>query len=207
GMLAEVAAFESDRASEQWKETHQHRRGAGLPVQGTKRWGYVRLGRVAVTGEKSLYRNDPHDPDGERYEPDPELAPVYRSLYERYLSGTGITKLATWMNQQGYKTVRGSAWSYQTLLKMLDSGFAAGLLRQHNPECRCKQRGRCQDVTYIPGAQQAIIDEDTWERYRKRRALLRTLPPRSHSPSYPLSGLLRHGQPCGYALTAIGAKG
>ncbi|MFD0855529.1 recombinase family protein, partial [Actinomadura adrarensis] len=26
GMLAEVAAFESDRASEQWKETHQHRR-------------------------------------------------------------------------------------------------------------------------------------------------------------------------------------
>src|SRR5690606_40458984 len=40
GMLLEIAAFESDRAGEQWKETHELRRNLGLPATGGKRFGY-----------------------------------------------------------------------------------------------------------------------------------------------------------------------
>lgn len=203
GMLAEVAAFESDRASEQWKEAHAYRITAGLPPTGGPRWGYIRRGRVAVVGEKRLYRNDPDDPDGERYEPHPDLRNVLVSMYVRYVAGEGSSVLAAWLNAHGYRTVRGGEWSKQTLLKVLDSGFAAGLLRVHNADCGCKQPGRCANVSYPKGAQEAIIDPELWEAYRARRNQLRTLPPRSRVPIYPLSGLLRCGA-CGRGMTAMG---
>lgn len=193
GMLAEVAAFESDRASEQWKEAHAFRIAAGLPPTGGRRWGYIRRGRAPIPGEHGLYRTDPDDPDGERYEPDPDLRDTLISLYERYAAGEGSSVLAAWLNAHGHRTVRGGEWSKQTALKVLDSGFAAGLLRIHNADCRCKQPGRCPNVTYAKGAHQAVITPELWDAYRARRKQLRTLPPRTRVPIYPLSGLMRCG--------------
>lgn len=205
GMLAEVAAFESDRASEQWKETLAYRRRNGLPAHGGPRWGYVRRGRVLVPGETNLYRSDPDDPLGERYEPDPDLRELYVSLYQRYVAGEGSSVLTAWLNKHGFRTTRGTEWSMATLLSVLDSGFAAGLLRLHNPECRCQVPSRCQDVTYVEGAQRAIIDGELWEAYRARRAELRTMPPRSQVPIYALSGIMRCGG-CGRGMTAMSGR-
>lgn len=203
GMLAEVAAFESDRASEQWIETLEWRQAHGLPKTGGPRWGYIRKGRLLIPGEASSYRADPDDPLGERYEPDPDLIEVYRSLYTRYVTGESSgPRLVAWLNHHGFTTVRGTVWSVQTLYAVLDSGFAAGLLREHTKGCDCKHPPRCRNVTYHQGAHKPIIDGELWQQYRKIRGERSWQAPRARTPRYPLSGLLHCGG-CGWRMTTI----
>ncbi|MEW9550652.1 recombinase family protein [Nonomuraea sp. NPDC050783] len=69
GMLFELAAFESDRAGEQWGEAFQNRLARGLPPLGAAQFGYIRRGR----SRHPLYhdRTLAAPEDGpERYEPD-----------------------------------------------------------------------------------------------------------------------------------------
>jgi DNA invertase Pin-like site-specific DNA recombinase len=196
GMLAEVAAFESDRASEQWKEALQHRRDVdGLPPQGTPRFGYDRKGRIPVPGKPNHFIRDASDPKGERYEPNPTTGPVLASLYTRFVDGYSGHYLVQWLNRKGFRTVRGNTWTQQSLYLYLDSGFGAGLLRSHRRDCRCKQPGRCENAVYHKGAHEPVIDQETWERYLARRKKQRKLPPRAQSAVYPTSGLMR----CGHA--------
>lgn len=109
GVLAEVAAFEADVKSEQWRETHADRIRRGLPAHGGPRWGYV---YDRATG----------------YRPDEKLGPVLADLYRRYTAGESAGNLCRWLNQYGLRTTRGNRWEPRVLLGWLDRGFGAGLL-------------------------------------------------------------------------------
>src|SRR6185437_8859213 len=67
GMLAELAAFESDRIGDVWKDVHRRRTSAGLPANGRPRFGYQVI-------------------DGQ-FTPDPETGPLLAELYRRFISG------------------------------------------------------------------------------------------------------------------------
>ena len=108
GMLAELAAFESDRIGEGWKETHRQRFDAGLPSNGRVPWGWIN-GHRQVT-------------------PDPGRAPVVAELYRRYLAGAGFHTLARWLDENGHETARGARWHANTVRAMLDSPVHAGLV-------------------------------------------------------------------------------
>jgi DNA invertase Pin-like site-specific DNA recombinase len=196
GMLAEVAAFESDRASEQWIEALQHRREVEkLPAQGTPRFGYVRKGRIPIPGKPNHFIADATDPQGERYEPDEVLARVLAGLYKGYISGIAAGALVALLNRGGIKTVRGNSWTRQSLFNYLDSGFGAGFLHVHRRTCRCKptQRSRCPNYDFLPGAHQPVITQETWKEYLRKRKARRQMPPRTNTPVYPLAGLMRCG--------------
>ncbi|MFE5674500.1 recombinase family protein [Streptomyces erythrochromogenes] len=186
GMILEFSAFESDRAGEQWRETHDHRRyKLRLPAQGRKRWGYVWHRRYDQT-TGTLQQ--------ERYDPDPELGPVVAELYRTYVEGNGFTKLCGMLNEGGHRTTQGALWSTETLTRYMDSGFAAGLLTVHNPECRCRKTdGTCKNHVFIQGAQEELIEATLWEHYLKRRAEVRATAPRSRVGIYELTSLGKCG--------------
>lgn len=111
GILAELAAWEADVRSEQWKETHSHRVAQGLPHTATGRFGYV------------------YDRQARCYSPDPVTGPALAGLYRRYAAGSGSGRLIEWLNAQGITTRRGNPFrSENRLLSLLDSGFGAGLI-------------------------------------------------------------------------------
>jgi hypothetical protein len=176
-----------------------------LPAAGTPRFGYVRKGRVPDPVKPNHYRKDIADPLGERYEPDPRTGPVLAEMYRRYVSGQGSYTIIRWLNGNGITGTKGNSWSDVTLFNVLDSGFGAGLLRQHDPACRCKRKiNRCRRVIYVPGAHPAVISEKTWHAYQRRRRKARALPPRSTYAVYPLSGLMACGT-C-HVLMSVAAK-
>lgn len=161
GMLVEMAAFESDRIGDQWRETHARRVLAGLPANGKPRFGYRRSG------------------DG--FEPDPETGQLLAEAYERYISGESVYTLTRWLNEIGVTTVAGygssgGEWSARTLRRVLDSGFGAGLIRV---------RGELLD-----GAHDPVISMDVWEDYQAARARRRVVRGAERS-QYLLSGLVR----------------
>lgn len=179
GMLAEMAAFESDRIGEVWKEVHERRRKMGLPASGGDRFGYAR------------------NPDGS-YSPDPVSAPLVIEAYRRIAEGQSMRTVAAWLNSCGAATARGNEWTRDGLTRFLDAGFAAGyLVRQH---WRGKKVSRAlHALTWLPGSQEPLITAAEWSAYlAARRARTHVVQSR---PGYLLSGLLTCGD-CGAPMWA-----
>jgi DNA invertase Pin-like site-specific DNA recombinase len=194
GMLFEVAAFESDRAGEQWKETHNWRRANGLPSAGKPRFGYIWHPRKITNPDGSVTIQQ------ERYEHNPSTAPIVAELYQRYVDGVGFDTLAKELNTAGIFTLRGSKWWGESLRTYMDSGFPAGYLRVHSPKCHCDPYlTACPNhdlvkVQPAPGTDPAIppiISDDLWRAYAARRAQIKATAPRARKVTTPFSLLSR----------------
>lgn len=180
GMLAELAAWEAEVKGEQWRETHAHRLERGLPHT-----AYPRLGYQLTDGA---------------YVPDPDTAPVVADLYDRYLGGAGFRPLVDHLNRLGIVQPRtGRGWTVRGVAYFLGTGFAAGLLNTHDPDCGCKTPSGCPRRLHRPGAHEPIIDAQTWEAYRRVRTVRAAAPPRTLTPTTVLAGLVRCAG-CGYAM-------
>lgn len=162
GMLGEMNAYQADLIGETWKEAHARRVRAGLPANGKPRFGY--------SYEKST-----------GFTPDPITAPVLQDAYRRYIAGESIYALVAWLNAGptrpvgGYGAKGDGLWSDRTLRRVLDSGFAAGLIT-HAGE-------------HHPGAHPHLITPDEWDAYREARERRRTYR-RIERSDYALSGLV-----------------
>jgi site-specific DNA recombinase len=162
GMLAEFAAFESERIGDTWKETHARRVSRGLPANGKPRWGYS-------------YSDGMHHPD--------EITgPVLAECYRRYTSGESVYSLVLWLNNEGHRTLDGYSvagpgpWSDTSLRRVLDSGFAAGFITV---------RGE-----HRQGAHESLISAEQWQAYQVARAS-RRVRRSSERSQYVLSGMMR----------------
>ncbi|MFD9853415.1 recombinase family protein [[Kitasatospora] papulosa] len=196
-MIFAFGNFESNRASEQWRETHDHRRDTlKLPATGRSRFGYVWHRRWDARTE-TLQK--------ERYElsGDDGAAEALCEAYERKVAGEAFATIAGWLNASGYRTPRGYLWDDSSLRKYMDSGFPAGLLRVHDRGCKCGALWSCPNYAFRPGAQPAIFadGDDTWTRYLAHREQIKAMPPRARGATYPHSGLMRHGD-CRQGMSA-----
>ena len=108
GMMIEIAAFESERAGDQWREAQERRVRNGLPHSGKPRFGY-------------LYED-------KAYRPDPATAPILADLYSRYIGGAAFGSLVTWLASRQVPPVLARQWSVSSVKRTLDTGFAAGII-------------------------------------------------------------------------------
>jgi DNA invertase Pin-like site-specific DNA recombinase len=166
-MQLAIARYQRDRIGKAWKQTHEHRVARGLPHSGKPKWGYV------------------YDVEQRLHVPDPATAPVLADLYARYTAGETVYALVRWLNDQGVMTLEGNPWSDRSLRRMLDSGFAAGLLAF---------RGDLH-----PGVHTAVITAEQWAAFQAARAARRVVRNTERS-QYLLSGLVRCT--CGSSMTA-----
>ena len=208
-ILFDLATFESDRAGEQWRETHQWRRSHGLPATGGRRLGYVwhprRIPHPTEPGQWLIQQ--------ERYEVDEAARTHIEELYARKLGATqpnpeGYGGLAAWLNGLGYRTGDGNPWRADSIRRYMQSGFAAGQLRVHDPSCGCsytENGGTCTRWLHIDGAHEPIVTPEVWERYEAHVIERRRMAPRVRNPTYPLTGLVRCGG-CREGAAATSAK-
>lgn len=174
GVMAEMAAFESERIGETWQEVHARRVASGRPANGKPRWGYA------------------YDTDRKIHVADPTTGPVLAEMYRRYVAGESVYSLVRWLNANGHRTLQGygpsangNRWSDRTLRRVMDSGFAAGLITHRGEQ--------------LPGAHDALIDTDLWDAYQAAR-IARRVTRSSERSQYLLSGLVRCT--CGASMTA-----
>lgn len=109
GVMTELAAFESERIGENWKEVQDRRRKNGLPGGGKVPYGW-------------MYQ------DGQVV-PHPTNSAAIPAMYEMYLGGAGARQIGKWLDDHGYLTYHGRVgWNNSSVTQTLDSGFHAGYI-------------------------------------------------------------------------------
>ena len=188
GMLAELAAFESDRMGETWREVHRQRTDAGLPHYAPARLGYT------------------YTRDG-GYQIEEDGADIVRELYRRYTLGEGVGELTRWLSVNGVAVPKSGAlrWTRYGVQYFLDSGFAAGLLYAHDPACRCGKRS-CSNRAHRPGAHPAIITVEQWQAYQHARDSRRGSFTQARAVASKLAGVVLCGG-CGRPMQLQGSGG
>jgi len=136
GVLAEIAAFEAERAADVWREIQERRTRNGLPIDGKPRFGYVR--------------------SGEGYVVDPVTGPILRSMYRRRIRGQSAGEVGKWLTGKGIlgpnpDRVGEPRFRGCSVDAVLAAGFGAGLLRRNGG--------------YVPGAQPAVITKREWNAF------------------------------------------
>lgn len=111
GMMIEIAAYESERAGDQWREAQARRVKLGLTPNGKARFGYF------------------YDRETGVHIPDPVTGPILADLYRRFAAGETLYGLCQWLNREGILTLKGGPWTAPNLRQILDKEFAVGRVK------------------------------------------------------------------------------
>ena len=123
-------------------------------------------------------------------EPDPEEAPAVAALFNMYLAGTPVMRLTAHLNDNGFRTRRGSLWQVSSVRQVLSNATYTG------------------DVLYqgevlVVDAHPAVIDRTTYNAAVGKKA---KRPVRHSRNNYMLSGLATCSE-CGKTVWTNVSKG
>ncbi len=132
----------------------------------------------------------------------PKEAETVRWIFEMYLAGHSLGKIAGALNGAGLTTVKGCAFSGSSIKAIIGNEIYAGDIRRQksfmeDPIAKNKVKNRGQlPQYYMADCHQAIIGRETWAKVlaeRERRGALA-------NPSYPFTGKIKCGI-CGRSYT------
>lgn len=205
GIALKFAEYESDLIGQAWAETREHRRAAGLPATGKKRWGYI-WHRRHVDHEAGVIHREWYEPDDD--------SRIVTTCYERIAEGASMQSVTQWLGRNGHVGTTGKPWGQSGLTRYLDSGFPAGWIRYHPDDCDCPpkdpdstlSRGMlCPNRIWVPGAHEPIVPDDVWVAYKEQRERARKTPSGNRKAAYSTSGLMHCGR-CGGTASAAGGS-
>lgn len=191
GMLGELNAYQAELIGETWREAHERRIREGLPPTGGHRFGYAQEAHAASCAGRECTRRRAHGP----YRPDPVTGSVLAEAYRLYLAGQGFARICRWLNENGHVDGR-ERWTFQGVQRMLDNGFAAGLLGRTVTVGGRRRVPQPWEREYVEGAHEGVIDADTWAAYIAARVERRPKRVPRERMAWMLVGLLRCGD-CG----------
>ncbi|MEU9247153.1 recombinase family protein [Streptomyces sp. NPDC048385] len=205
-----VADLQAGIIGATWKEAHDRRHRAGLPHTGQARFGYTRCPDCRRKEDAPDEYHRCNSCEGVLVI-DPVRGQALAEAYERYVAGASMAAIARDMKDRGIRSLSGTVMKPTAWQLVMDSGFAAGLIRWRGPEFR-RLHGRAskRPETYdnwAVGKHEPLISMDLWEAYKRRRQKSSTIP-WSTEAKYAYSGLLICGAPsadggvCGRRMVA-----
>jgi site-specific DNA recombinase len=133
----------------------------------------------------------------------PIEAELVRKIFCMYTSGQGLRSIANQLNQEGYKTKPGNAFSSVAVKTVITNPLYVGKIRYNVREnwSEKRRKGTNPNPIIVDGEHDPIITQDLWEVVQALFEKKSFSPPRVFNGTYPLTGLLRCPQ-CGTTLGA-----
>lgn len=103
--------------------------------------------------------------------PEPDKAPVVLKMFEMFSTGLySDDQVADWLNQQGFKTLRGRNFSKDTIRDLLQCPYYMGKVRYKGMSARNRGESyRKTEGVLSQGQHEPIINEDLWEQCQRVR--------------------------------------
>ena len=138
---------------------------------------------------------------------DEDTKPIVCHAFDMYNSGSTLTQIARYLNNNGCRTIRGGLFESRTVKYMLQNPFYIGKVRWNYYDRKNNTYKSKDDVIIADSKHEPIIDLETWNSVQER--LERTTRPyKSRDTSankHWLSGVLTCSC-CGASMSASGAK-
>lgn len=183
-MMALVGEFERNTIAQNVKMGMKAKARAGEWCGGIAPLGYK---WVPMVGTENSSRKK------SKLEIDEKEAETVRLIYELYASGKGYKAIVNYINQRGYKTKRGNAFSVAQLRPILTNPVYIGKVRFNVR--RDWNEKRHHNINPNPiiadGIHEAIISEKQWEHVQFLISQKSGKPSRIYDGEYPLTGILR----------------
>lgn len=157
----------SEKIGENWRKVQASRREEGLPHSGRARFGYQYVTQVEENEFERIEVNKYLIDEGENGQ-----AAMLKSLYEQYAFDPSSTllDLVNQLNKKNFRTAFGNRWCQQSLVRMLDTGFGAGYIRERSQPAKNKPANTRQSYDILRlGAHAAIISDEVWQAFEARR--------------------------------------
>ena len=172
GVLESMAEYYSAELSQKVK------RGIAMSAAKCKYFGGVIPLGYKVNSEKSFVLDE-------------ELAPVVRTVFEMFVSGSNYAELIRYLNVRGVKTTKGGEFNKNSFQRILSNRRYLGKYIYQGNE--------------IDGGMPRIIDDDLFEQAQQKLALYAAAPARGKAKvEYILSDKLICGK-CGSKMTGVSA--
>ena len=124
--------------------------------------------------------------------PEPEEAQIVRLIFDKFISGSGVTEIARYLNEQGIKPRASKQFEPTRIREILKNKTYSGFLHVKNKNI---------SETWVKGKHDPLIEPTTFE---SAQALLKVTTPRvkkDHKVVNPLAGLVKCDN-CGRYLIA-----
>lgn len=154
------------------------------------------IGNCAPYGYNKVRRKE-----GKRYiytlEPDPDTAPVVKSVFEMYAQGIGCSTIADKLNLMCIAPPRGTRWTRSTVNRMLINPHYIGKVIWNRRKTTLqvvegevvKSRPYAESFIIYEGKHDAIISQELWDTVQTIKGNIPRVP-KSKTPVNPLAGLL-----------------
>lgn len=151
------------------------------------------------------------DQKGYTLAPNPEEAPVVKMIFEKYISGMGMTVIATELDKMGIIPRYRTSWSKSTINDILKNPVYLGKIRwsykkefkNYNNSGQTHREKR-DDYILVDGLHPAIISQQDFDRALKmRKNNTRKATKKNLSLQNPLAGVV-HCKKCGALMTRLG---
>lgn len=135
-------------------------------------------------------------------------AQIVRLIYDKYLEGFGLKKIAVYLNSRGYLTKKSNQFDIGGISRILKNPLYKGWVRfgYHRNWFEDRRKGKSDSPITTKGQHQAIIDEESWDKVQQILKARNNGLSRRYSGRYPLTGLIKCPS-CGTGMIAVpGAK-
>ena len=139
---------------------------------------------------------------------DEEGAKIVREIFRLFAEENwGYKKIATHLNYQGFKTIKGRDWSINGIKQVIDNPIYVGFIRWGRYEFWEKKRraGKVEDFVFVKGKHIPIITEEIWEKTKQVREIRGKKPEKVFEGNFLLTGLLKCPG-CGASMVAHKVK-
>ncbi len=118
---------------------------------------------------------------GERDQSQTEQAPIGKRIYQEFLAGERMVDIVTRINEEGIRSIRGSAWTIGQIRRVLENiNYTGNLLLQKtyiaDPGKSVSKLNKGErDQYFVPDTHEALISMDDWQQVQK---MLKSIPER-----------------------------
>ncbi|MFC9505335.1 recombinase family protein [Streptomyces sp. NPDC057002] len=214
-----LAEYQLDQITDGWKSTHKRRIENGLPHSGQERFGYRRC-PACYRPEDNPRRWVCKEKCGgllvPEYLAEGEEERTLRSAqlergYDMFVNGASMYQVQKDAWEKGVVSLRGNRMDESAWRAVMDSGFAAGLLRGRSDKTtRPTSSSPAEYDIWGDGAHDSLVSQEVWDAYVEKRLLRAKSHERQSTPKYAFSGLIRcgdlmaNGEPCKLTMKIIG---